>query len=186
MRVIAGEAKGCRLKCPKGMSVRPTADRVREALFSIIGEKVRDASVLDLYAGAGTLGIEALSRGASSAVFVEQSRHTADVLEENLDKCALGRRADVFVGKVRDYLRRECDKRPGFDLIFLDPPYRISNAEVEGALKGLVEGNFLSDGGLVVLERASDAAAVDVAGVQVKSVRTYGDTSLTFFEKRSA
>lgn len=165
--------------------VRPTADRVREALFSTLGRRVEGSRVLDLYAGAGTLGIEALSRGAAHAVFVERSAHIARVLAGNLAKCDLGERARVIVMKVTSYLGEQHRDRDAFDLIFLDPPYRISDAEVEGALNELVERGFLAGGGLVVLERASRAPTTSTGRLVLRTKKTYGDTQITIFEERA-
>jgi len=167
------------------MSVRPTSDRVREALFSIIGERVVGARVLDLYAGAGTLGIEALSRGAAEATFVERSPRTAAAIHENLARCGMSEKAAVRLMDVAKYLVKAAEDRRAYDLIFLDPPYRISNAEVEDSLTGLVEGGFLAGHALVVLERPARVPAANVASLSVKLTRTYGDTAVTLFEKRA-
>lgn len=185
MRVIAGSAKGHRLRAPKGRMVRPTADRVREAIFSMLGRRVEDAKVLDLYAGAGTLAIEALSRGATSAVLVERSDRVAGSIRQNVEKCGFQGRASIVVGKVSTYVHETGQLSAPFDLIFLDPPYRIANTEVEETLKGLVEQGFLADGGSIVLERASSASPVGIASLVPKKSKIYGDTAITIFEKRA-
>ncbi len=186
MRVIAGSAKGHRLKCPKGRIVRPTADRMREAIFSMVSRRIDGARVLDLYAGAGTLGIEALSRGAREAVFVERSGRVATSLAENLEKCRLQERATIVVSRVEDYVAVDPEKGDSFDLIFLDPPYRIANTEVSRVIKHLVERLFLAKGGLLVLERSSSVGATTAGRLVLRDTKTYGDTRITIFEERVA
>jgi len=185
MRVIAGSAKGRKLRAPKGRIVRPTADRVREAVFSMLGRRVEGAAVLDLYAGAGTLGVEALSRGARRAVFVERSAHIAHVLRQNLERCDLRENAEIVVAKVVEYLSRGSGETSAFDLIFLDPPYRIADTEVEGVLKGLVERGILAEGGLLVIERSKSSTAIAAASLIARNAKTYGDTRIAIFEKRA-
>lgn len=185
MRVISGVAKGRRLKCPKGRSVRPTADRVREAIFSSLGRRAEGARVLDLFAGAGTLGIEALSRGAEHATFIERSARIARNITENLERCGLGERALVVVAKATVYLSQGPADGMPFDLIFLDPPYRIADTDVEEALKGLVDSGFLAAGGLIVLERSSSARTVGVDPLVVRNAKVYGDSAVTILEKRA-
>src|SRR5512136_2612918 len=119
MRVIAGTARGRKLLCPPGRAVRPTPDRVREALFSILGEAVPGARVADLFAGTGALGLEALSRGAASALFVEKDRRTAELLRRNLQECGFSGRAEVVAGDSVTLLARGLPG--GADLLFLDP-----------------------------------------------------------------
>ncbi len=185
MRVISGSAKGHKLRAPKGRVVRPTADRVREAIFSMLGGHVEGARVLDLYAGAGTLGIEALSRGAAGAVFVERSGRIAQVITHNLEACGLLERSRIVMSKALPFLAESGPLTGPFDLIFLDPPYRIANTEVEEDLKCLVKGGFLAKGGLVVLERPASAPSAAVGGLVARKTKVYGDTAITIFEKRA-
>ncbi len=148
MRVIAGTAKGHRLTAPEGRRVRPTTDRVKEALFSSLQTRLPGARVLDLFAGSGALGIEALSRGAASATFVERDRRALQALRQNLDHTDTSPRARVEAADVMVVLQRLAGDR--FDIVLLDPPYDIepeSLAEVLASLAGAV-----ADGGLVVLE----------------------------------
>ena len=151
MRVITGTARSTPLKAPKGMETRPTLDQVKEGLFSAIQFDVPGARALDLFAGSGQLGIEALSRGAARAVFVDCRRDALDVVRENLAKTRLETRAQV----VRmDYMAYLASCREQFDLIFLDPPY--AEKSLETAIQRLSEIDILSDGGIIITERPKE------------------------------
>jgi len=177
MRVIAGSARGTRLApVPKG--VRPTADRVRESLFNSLGQFFDGGRVLDLYAGTGALGIEALSRGTDLAVFVERDRKARTVILENLRKTRLEDRAEIIGGEVEKVLGTLEERGEAFDLIFADPPYRIA-AEVGGILHRL--RSLLAAGGRVVIE--SGEAPVEVAGGEKGVMRRYGGTFVTILDR---
>lgn len=180
MRVAAGEAKGRRLRVPRGVAARPTQDRVREAIFNALGARVVDAEVLDLFAGVGTLGIEALSRGARRAVFVELDARTAAALRANLDAAGLRARAEVWRQDALRAVRRLEERGDRFHLVFLDPPYR--SGWLRKALARLATSSVLREDGLVVAESAR-GEAVEAAGLRVVWQRTYGDTAVTFLEK---
>ncbi len=170
MRVIAGTYGGRRLAAPPGAATRPTADRVREALFSILGSAVPGARVLDLYAGSGALGIEALSRGAASATFVERAPAALRVLRANL--AALGAEAEVVGADVLRHLRTASGAGHQYDLILLDPPYRDAarlGRELTVALAGVP-----APGALVVTE--SDRRAPLALDLPLDDERRYGDT----------
>ncbi len=147
MRVISGSARGTKLLCPEGLSVRPTHDRVKESLFSMLSVAVSGASVLDLFAGTGALGIEALSRGAAGAVFVDVSPRSLKTVEENLQKTHLSSAAQLI---NRDYLSFLSSTDTVFDLIFLDPPYR--EGFLLPALKKIAEKRLLSPEGIIYCE----------------------------------
>ena len=147
MRVIAGKARGTQLKTPEGMLTRPTADRVKEALFSIIQFDLPGAEVLDLFGGTGQLGIEAISRGAKRAVFVDMQEKACRLIRENLKKAHMEEQASVIQGDYLAYLER-CQEQ--FDLIFLDPPY--AEVFLETALKRITEIDILRSGGIIVTE----------------------------------
>jgi 16S rRNA (guanine966-N2)-methyltransferase len=170
MRVIAGRYGGRRLKAPAGEATRPTADRVREALFSILGAAVEDARVLDLFAGAGTLGLEALSRGAAQATFVESSPRALAALRANL--AALGADAEVVRADALRWLHAASRGARQYDLVFLDPPYRRA-AEL-GAPLSVSLPAVLAPGALVVVE--SDRRAPLELGIDATDERRYGDT----------
>jgi 16S rRNA (guanine966-N2)-methyltransferase len=174
MRVVAGELKGRRLAPPprRSAAVRPTADRVREALFSILGE-IGGARVLDLFCGTGALGIEALSRGAASAILVDT--HTA-LARRNVSELGLAARCDVVRSDALRYLRRA---RRQFDLIFCDPPYRLAD-RLEGELESLIPGR-LAEGGRLISE--SDARRPLELGLRGVGERRYGDTLIRIYTK---
>jgi 16S rRNA (guanine966-N2)-methyltransferase len=172
MRIIAGHAKGRRLREPGGGGTRPMMDRVREALFSSLGRAVPGAAVADLYAGSGSLGLEALSRGAASAVFVERSRAALAALEANVAAVGLGGR--VVAGDVGAFLAADTG---GYHLAFVDPPYADSLASVETVL-GLLAPRLCHNAIVVVHRRVGEPAPV-VPGLVVADRRRYGDAELT-------
>ncbi len=174
LRVIAGRFRGRRLLAPPRSGVRPTAERVREALFSALGA-LQGARVLDLYAGTGALGIEALSRGATRAVFVERGRAAADVLRRNLAALALGpEEAEVLQTDAHGALRRLARAGERFDLVLVDPPY--ASGEAAGALGALAAGGLLAPEALVVVETSRRHPVGEVAGLVRVGERRYGDT----------
>lgn len=180
MRVIAGSAGGLRLTTPAGNATRPTADRVKEALFSILESTGRldHARVLDLFAGSGSLGIEALSRGADHATFVDKSRPALETLHKNLQHTKLVDRATVFAVDVFTALEQLARHGERFDLILLDPPYALGlQTKVIERLSPLLAPN-----GLIMAEAASRSPLPDQIGpFRRADRRTYGDTALEFF-----
>ena len=128
VRVIAGTAKGHKLHVPRGITIRPTPDRAKEGLFNALGDRVVDSRFLDLYAGSGAIGIEALSRGAATAEFVEMRAHVARIIERNLTKTGLTERGRVVVAPTEEALRRLASEYKRFDIIFADPPYKSRKA----------------------------------------------------------
>jgi 16S rRNA (guanine966-N2)-methyltransferase len=177
MRIVAGTHGGRRLKAPAGYRVRPTPDRVREALFSILSDRVEGARVLDLYAGTGALGLEALSRGAEFAKFVEQSHSVVRVLEDNIVSLGFEDRASVRSGRLPGVLADIADTEPPFDLIFADPPYE------QGQTERLLEAPALmalaaTDALLIVEVRKTEKPPPGLWHVRER--RQYGDTSLIF------
>ncbi|MDO5399860.1 MAG: 16S rRNA (guanine(966)-N(2))-methyltransferase RsmD [Eubacteriales bacterium] len=179
MRVISGKARGGQLKTPEGMTTRPTADRVKEALFSIIQFELPGAEVLDLFGGTGQLGIEALSRGAKSAVFVDAQDSACQIIRENLRRTKLEGQGSVIRGDYLDYLNR-C--RSKFHMIFLDPPY--AEVFLENALKRITEVDILHSDGIIVTERPlGKDLPWDVPGFTRSKDYKYGKTLLTIYRK---
>jgi pantetheine-phosphate adenylyltransferase/16S rRNA (guanine(966)-N(2))-methyltransferase RsmD len=177
VRVIAGTARGTRL-APVPRGVRPTSDRVRESVFNALGQFF-EGDVLDLYAGTGSLGIEALSRGCDRAAFVEKDRRALATIRENLRRTKLQDRAEVVAGDVGRVLDRMLTDGRQFNLIFADPPYRIAATEVGGVLSRL--GALLAPGGRVVLE-SGEAPAAGTQG-EKGVTRRYGGTYVTILER---
>jgi 16S rRNA (guanine966-N2)-methyltransferase len=184
VRVIAGRLGGRTLVSPSGGATRPTADRVREALFSVLAN-VEGDTVLDLYAGTGALGIEALSRGAAHATFVENARPALRALRHNIHALELGPVTTVFPIAVERALRTAPWRGEGFDLVFLDPPYALlRGGRFIDALAGAVDRNvasLLRPGGRVIVEHASAEDAPEVANITLEKTRVYGDTALSFY-----
>jgi 16S rRNA (guanine966-N2)-methyltransferase len=173
VRVIAGCLRGRRLRVPSA-GVRPTADRVREALFARLGD-LEGARVLDLYAGSGALGIEALSRGAVSAVFVERASAVAAVLRGNLHVLELECRSELIRGDAPGRVRRLAEAGRRFDLVFVDPPYARRD-ELERALRAIATSGILAPGARVVVETARGIELPAVSGLELLDERRYGDT----------
>lgn len=182
MRVISGTARGTRLKTPDGMLTRPTSDRVKEAVFSIVQFEVQGSRFLDLFGGSGQMAIEALSRGAASAIIVDGRKDACKLIQDNLRLTHLTPKARVVQSDYLSYLDR-C--RETFDLIFLDPPY--AEVFLENALKKISEIDILSDRGIIICERPADKTLeVDIPGfVRGKDYR-YGKTWITLFRKAGA
>lgn len=179
MRVIAGSARGTRLKTPDGMLTRPTSDRVKEAVFSIIQFDIAGSRFLDLFGGSGQMAIEALSRGASSAVLVDGRREACQLMRDNLKTTHLTERARVIQSDYLSYLEKCSDT---FDLIFLDPPY--AEVFLENALKKISEIDILSDRGIIICERPADKLTdLEIPGLQRGKDYRYGKTWVTLFRK---
>ena len=179
MRVIAGKAKGIQLNTPEGMLTRPTTDRVKEALFSIIQFELPGARVLDLFGGTGQLGIEALSRGAASAVFVDSRREACQLIRSNLKKTHLEAQGMVVQSDYLDYLNR-C--RESFQIILLDPPY--AEVFLENAIKKITEIDILQSGGIIVAERPLEKELPwEFDGYTRSRDYKYGKILLTLYRK---
>lgn len=179
LRVIGGELRGRRLRAPAGVLVRPTADRVREALFDILGARVSGSAFLDAYAGTGAVGVEAVSRGATSATFIEKDHGAVGLLRQNLDHAGVGARTRVVARDLAAAIRTLEGDGARFDIIFLDPPYE--GGELDRALRLVGTSRLLAEGGLVVAEH--DARDQPPGTPQLRPARTvsYGRAALTFF-----
>jgi len=176
MRVIAGIARGQPLVAPRDRGTRPITDRVKETLFAILGERVPDARVLDLYAGSGAIGIEALSRGAASATFVEQAHPALVALRTNLERTHLAHLADVRPMDVERFLGAPVGGP--WDLVFLDPPYEVR--AIVAPLRAVEP--LLAPDAMVVVKHFWRTEVPEVAGLQPVRQRRFGETMLSFLE----
>lgn len=183
MRVIAGSARGTRLG-PVPAGVRPLSDRAREGLFASLGPDVPDARCLDLFAGTGAVGIEALSRGAASCSFVDASREAAHAVRSNLERAHLAERGTVRTADVAIYLRRRPAQEPSYELVFLDPPYGLAEPSLTACLEALDAGWLAPEGWTVVLTRGhkSSLPTVPVHWATRRQLR-YGDSLLTLYRE---
>lgn len=184
MQIIAGRFRGRRLKSPPGRESRPTLSRIRQALFNILMSRIPGTGFLDLYAGAGSIGLEAFSRGSMRVVLVESDRTIAAALRENAETLdPEGRSLELIQADAHAAARRLLDRRESFDLIFLDPPYhgeQIRDWDRAGVLDRL-----LADGGCVVYQHGRrEALPEEWAGLRKSDERHYGKTTLSFFERR--
>ena len=179
MRVVSGKARGVILKTPEGLKTRPTADRVKEAMFSIIQFDLPGAKVLDLFGGTGQLGIEALSRGAKSATFVDHQDTACKLIAENLKRTKLDSCAKIIRADYLDYLKHASEQ---FDIVLLDPPY--AEVFLENALNRLAEIDILQSGGIIVTERPVEKElSLELAGFCRSKDYKYGKTLLTIYRK---
>jgi 16S rRNA (guanine966-N2)-methyltransferase len=176
VRIIAGSRKGHTIQAPKGLDTRPTSDRVRENVFNIVAPWVEGARVLDLYAGSGAMGLEALSRGADRAVFVESDPEAVRAIERNLDKLGLTG-ARVVRGDAVTGLGQEAGAGRKYDLVLADPPYTMTNYQ---PLSRYLSG-VLADDGLLVFETSAKTEP-ELPGLAVRTSRKYGSTRVTVFE----
>src|SRR5436309_3482766 len=182
-RIIAGAARGRRLAVPKGTVTRPTSDRAREGLFATVAAilgPLHGARVLDLFAGSGAVGLEALSRGAARVVFVESDARVARVIRANVAVVALPG-GEVVCDRVERFLRRGPGDDPAVDLVVADPPYAVSGAEVTGMLAALTSRGWLKPGALVAVERATRSGAVAWPGGYIPDrSRRYGEATFWY------
>lgn len=180
MRVIAGEHKGRRLAAVPGKGTRPTTDKVKESIFNMIGPYFDGGWALDLYAGTGGLGIEALSRGVERAVFVERDAKAFSVVKQNLATCRLEQQADLYRMDADRAIRTLATRKQAFDLVFLDPPY--AQQKIADEVLQLQELNLLADGAWIVAEHDVGVKLPEEIGDCVQDrASTYGDTAVTLY-----
>lgn len=176
MRITGGTGRGRRLQVPAGSRVRPTSDKVKQALFNILGERVVDAAFLDLFAGAGGIGVEALSRGAKSVVFVDASRESLDIIKRNIEQAGFGDRAQVVPAKAGTFLKKPSGP---YDIVFLDPPYA---EELQPLLDQIAVAGLLNAGSIVIAEHFKKQPSPERAGaLRLSREARYGDTVLAFY-----
>ena len=182
MRVITGSARGRRLKTLEGLETRPTSERVKEGVFNILQFQIQGRRALDLFAGTGQMGIEALSRGADRAVFVDSRRQAAALVRENLAATGLGDRASVVCGEALAYLRSAGER---FDMIFVDPPYAAGLWE--SVLSAISQFDILSDHGIIICESPAKQAMPERAGRCVRGWDyRYGTVKITLYHREEA
>ncbi len=180
MRIIGGDLKGRKLRPIRGMTIRPTSDRLRESLFNILGDRVQNAVVLDLFAGTGALGIEALSRGARLAVFIDRYKGALSAVAENLRQCGIQDRARVVRWDMVRGLSCIRDHQPPFTLVFMDPPYERNL--VAPALNHLAESRALASKSLIIVEHSAHEPAPEPPGEwRFADQRRYGKTLVSFY-----
>jgi 16S rRNA (guanine966-N2)-methyltransferase len=182
MRIIAGSLKGRTIHAPRGLTVRPTSDKVREALFDILQNRIAGASLLDLFAGVGAVGIEALSRGAAWVTFVEKSRMHCKFLERNLNEHRLSDRSSIYNMDAMTFLAHPPCGPARYDLIFLDPPYR--SELLRKALPMIASSDIITTEPLIIVEHHHKQMIEEKAGdLKLLRQRRYGETVLSFLTK---
>lgn len=180
MRVISGSAKGRPLKAVPGMGTRPTTDKVKEAIFSMIGPYFSGGTVLDLFAGTGGLGIEALSRGMDRAVFIDADKKSVEVVRANLQAARLEEQAEIYRNDANRALKVLAKRGAAFDLVFLDPPYKMTG--IDGLVQSLQDLQLVGKGTLIVVEHdANTVPAVQVGGANRTRHVEYGDTAVSVY-----
>jgi 16S rRNA (guanine966-N2)-methyltransferase len=179
MRIISGEFKGKKLASLQGTATRPTSDRVRESIFNIIAGCVANASVLDLFAGTGALGIEALSRGATDAIFIDSSTSAVNIIQKNIIACKAEGRARIIRWDIAKNLKCLPSDTLASDLVFMDPPYNKNY--ILPALKKLLKQNVVKNGATIILEHsASEPVEHNIPGILLTDQRSYGKTLVSF------
>lgn len=180
MRVISGSARGLKLKAPKGLNTRPTADRIKESLFNIIANDLYDINFLDIFSGSGGIGIEALSRGAAQAVFIDSSKESVEVISENLKAARLYDKARIIKSDVFSAVSRLGGEKRKFDIIFMDPPY--GKGLVEETINAVKKADILAENGFIIAEQASDEPDILIEPFNVFRVKNYNKIKMTFIE----
>lgn len=183
MRIIAGEAGGRRLATPKGTHIRPVLDQVKESIFNILFD-VQNLRVLDLFAGTGSIGLEAVSRGAGKAVFVDNDREAISIIRENIKRCRFEKKTNLVPRHIDIAIKMLSKKNEKFDLIFIDPPYL--KGLVVSTINKVFESGLLAEDGLIITEHHPKEPVRNLAkGIEISDQRKYGQTMITFLKKAS-
>jgi 16S rRNA (guanine(966)-N(2))-methyltransferase RsmD len=181
LRIIAGEFRGRKIKEPGLDTVRPTKDRIRQAVFNVIAAFVPGASVIDIFAGSGAYGLEALSRGAEKAIFLEKNPVCSRVIKENIDVLGVSSRSELVTADAFEWVR-EMEEKPRFDIVFADPPYNMGMAR--NILIHINRYDILNHSGLLVIEHHGEEALPDSEGVfTLLKRKTYADISVSFYRR---
>lgn len=182
LRIISGSAKGRNIDTPKGNATRPTADRVKESIFSIIQARMPDSYILDLFAGSGSLGLEAISRGAKEAIFIEKEWTSFLTVKKNIHSLSFDSQCRVYQTDFQNALKQLHIQHEMFDIIFLDPPYLKGLLTI--AIEEIVNKNLLNDNGIIIAEHMAQDMVFSKEGLYiVKDTRSYGNTAVSFIEK---
>ncbi len=183
MRVITGKVKGHKLKAPKGMSTRPTSDRVKESIFNIIGYIPQDSIVLDLFAGSGNVGIEFLSRGASQCYFIDNSATSVSIIKENLESTKLSNQSYIYKNDVEKSVAILGSRNICFDFIFIDPPYEKNL--VQPTLDAIYMNSLLKSNGIIIVEHETKVSLQEeFLGFIRYDMRKYGGTTVSFYKHK--
>ena len=183
MRVVSGSARGCKLSSPEGMDTRPTTDRIKETLFNIISPEIYDCRFLDVFSGSGAIGIEALSRGAQKAVFVENAQSAIKVIEANLEKTRLKDKAEILKTDALKAVEMLKAKNEKFDIVFMDPPYMKDLAWP--VIKAIKAGGILNDEGIIIVEESSEAEIPEIEGLRVYRTKDFKTTVMSFWTQEA-
>lgn len=185
MRIISGSARGTKLETLSGDNTRPTLDRVKESLFSIIQNKIPDAHVLDLFSGSGALGLESLSRGAKLAILCDNNIEAINIINKNIEKTKLKDKAVVIKNNYIKCLEKIKDENIKFDLVFLDPPYKTNFAL--DALKRILELDLITNEGLIIIEtdeEEKEIKSIEQMNINIYDIRKYGRVKLMFLSRK--
>ncbi|WP_051286950.1 16S rRNA (guanine(966)-N(2))-methyltransferase RsmD [Paenibacillus taiwanensis] len=183
MRVISGTAKGRQLKAVPGKGTRPTTDKVKEAMFSMIGPYFEGGLVLDLFAGTGGLGIEALSRGMDKAIFIDMDPKAIEIIRHNVQAAGVGMRTEIYRNDARRALKALAKRGTTFDLVFMDPPYRLTDADA--LLTDMMESDILAKDATIVMEHdAGHEYPEQIGPFVIWKKANYGETTLTMYQQR--
>lgn len=183
MRIIAGEAKGRRINAPVGRETRPTSDRVKESIFNILGDRVPGAKILDLFAGTGNMGLEAISRGAEHCIFIDSSKEAIRIIHENINTLKYQDKCEVYNNDAIAAMEILNKRNIKFDIIFLDPPYHKNI--ITTVLKTLNNTEILNHNGLIIAEHDNKDIVPDVFNefIMIKKAE-YGNTTVSFYRKK--
>ncbi len=182
MRVISGSARGLKLSAPEGLSTRPTTDRIKESLFNIIAFDLYGCRFLDLFSGSGGIGIEALSRGAVKAVFVDHAQSSIKVIKSNIEKARLSDRAEVLCMNVGAAVAALGKRNESFDIIFMDPPY--SMGLTDSTLYSILDAGILAPEGMIIAEQSVQETVPEIEDLEIVRIKDYKITKMTFLEAK--
>ncbi len=182
MRVISGSARGLKLRSPEGLNTRPTADRIKESLFNIIAPYIYDSTFLDLFSGSGAIGIEALSRGAKEASFVDFDINSINIIKTNISLSKFEQKSSVYHLDVLDAINKLATKSKKFDIIFLDPPY--NKGLLLPTLKKIEEHKLLKDDGFIICEQHINEPEIELKTLYTYRIKEYKITKIVFLENK--